>query len=311
MAAASARYSAADAGSPGPRQGQAQPEVRVVVGGAGLDDQPEVAGRLGVPARVELGAGQRLPDAAGAGLGGRGPLQDLGRCRRAAPAEQFQPTLVPGVRVTLRGIRVGQAICARPAFGPAALPGPLSQNDQALRRPAGNPEYRLVLLTCVQTLPSDPQPAPGARGLTLAPFRGVRYASDRVSGIANVTSPPYDVIGPGTVRAPPGSGTAQCRPADFARRRIPAIAARPRGRPAGRARPARLARLGRAGAGSAARAVRLRAEPARRRRMGPGPERGRSSSAGWSVPCGSSRLARPACCRTRTSCPGRCRAGAS
>ena len=37
------------------------------------------------------------------------------------------------------------------------------------------------------------------RGLTLEPFRGVRYASDRVSGIANVTSPPYDVIGPGTV----------------------------------------------------------------------------------------------------------------
>ncbi len=51
----------------------------------------------------------------------------------------------------------------------------------------------------MQTLPSDQQPAPGAHGLTLAPFRGVRYAADRVSGIANVTSPPYDVIGPGTV----------------------------------------------------------------------------------------------------------------
>jgi uncharacterized protein (DUF1015 family) len=51
----------------------------------------------------------------------------------------------------------------------------------------------------VQTLSSDQQPAPGAHGLTLAPFRGVRYASDRVSGIANITSPPYDVIGPGTV----------------------------------------------------------------------------------------------------------------
>ena len=49
------------------------------------------------------------------------------------------------------------------------------------------------------TLPSDHQPAPGPSGLTLAPFRGVRYATDRVSGIANVTSPPYDVIGPGTV----------------------------------------------------------------------------------------------------------------
>jgi len=51
----------------------------------------------------------------------------------------------------------------------------------------------------VQTLPSDPQPAHGGSGLELAPFRGVRYAADRVSGIANVTSPPYDVIGPGTV----------------------------------------------------------------------------------------------------------------
>ena len=51
----------------------------------------------------------------------------------------------------------------------------------------------------MQTLPSDPQPAPEPTGLTLAPFRGVRYAPDRVSGIANITSPPYDVIGPGTV----------------------------------------------------------------------------------------------------------------
>jgi uncharacterized protein (DUF1015 family) len=31
----------------------------------------------------------------------------------------------------------------------------------------------------------------------LAPFRGIRYARDRVSGIANVTSPPYDVISSG------------------------------------------------------------------------------------------------------------------
>jgi uncharacterized protein (DUF1015 family) len=44
----------------------------------------------------------------------------------------------------------------------------------------------------VQTLPSDP-----GSGLVLAPFRGIRYARDRVSGIANVTSPPYDVISEG------------------------------------------------------------------------------------------------------------------
>src|ERR1700735_974404 len=30
----------------------------------------------------------------------------------------------------------------------------------------------------------------------LAPFRGVRYAEGRVSGLAEVTSPPYDVIAP-------------------------------------------------------------------------------------------------------------------
>jgi len=44
----------------------------------------------------------------------------------------------------------------------------------------------------VQILSSGPEPA--APGLALAPFRGVRYARDRVSGLAEVTSPPYDVI---------------------------------------------------------------------------------------------------------------------
>ncbi len=43
----------------------------------------------------------------------------------------------------------------------------------------------------MQILPSGTQPA---SGLALAPFRGLRYAQDRVSGIAEVTSPPYDVI---------------------------------------------------------------------------------------------------------------------
>ncbi len=44
----------------------------------------------------------------------------------------------------------------------------------------------------MQTLPSD-----SGSGLVLTPFRGIRYARDRVSGIANVTSPPYDVINGG------------------------------------------------------------------------------------------------------------------
>ena len=43
----------------------------------------------------------------------------------------------------------------------------------------------------MQILPSGAQPA---SCLSLAPFRGLRYAQDRVSGIAEVTSPPYDVI---------------------------------------------------------------------------------------------------------------------
>jgi len=46
----------------------------------------------------------------------------------------------------------------------------------------------------VQTLPSK-----SGSGLALAPFRGIRYARDRVSGIANVTSPPYDVINGGVL----------------------------------------------------------------------------------------------------------------
>ncbi|MGH3248799.1 MAG: DUF1015 family protein [Trebonia sp.] len=36
-------------------------------------------------------------------------------------------------------------------------------------------------------------------GLLLTPFRAVRYDLSRVGGLANVTSPPYDVIGPGTL----------------------------------------------------------------------------------------------------------------
>jgi uncharacterized protein (DUF1015 family) len=46
----------------------------------------------------------------------------------------------------------------------------------------------------VQTLPSEV-----GSGLVLAPFRGIRYARHRVSGIANVTSPPYDVISGGSL----------------------------------------------------------------------------------------------------------------
>ncbi|MGH3212648.1 MAG: DUF1015 family protein [Trebonia sp.] len=46
--------------------------------------------------------------------------------------------------------------------------------------------------------PSGSDSDPGV-GLRLAPFRGVRYDLSRVAGLANVTSPPYDVIGPGSL----------------------------------------------------------------------------------------------------------------
>ena len=58
----------------------------------------------------------------------------------------------------------------------------------------------MALLSYVQILPSGGEQAPGPAGLELAPFRGVRYAPERVSGLAEVTSPPYDVIGQDTAQ---------------------------------------------------------------------------------------------------------------
>ena len=62
--------------------------------------------------------------------------------------------------------------------------------------PPGGNHYSLpVLQSYVPILPSSLATAPdGSSGLVLAPFRGVRYAEERVSGLAEVTSPPYDVI---------------------------------------------------------------------------------------------------------------------
>jgi uncharacterized protein (DUF1015 family) len=52
----------------------------------------------------------------------------------------------------------------------------------------------------VQTFPSGPAPAPREPvALSLEPFRAVRYSPERVSGLAEVTSPPYDVIGTAAV----------------------------------------------------------------------------------------------------------------
>ena len=52
----------------------------------------------------------------------------------------------------------------------------------------------------MQTLSSGRTPAPQEpAALVLEPFRAVRYSPGRVSGLAEVTSPPYDVIGPANV----------------------------------------------------------------------------------------------------------------
>jgi uncharacterized protein (DUF1015 family) len=59
----------------------------------------------------------------------------------------------------------------------------------------GNHDRPPVLQTYVPTLSSSAAPdSASTTGLVLAPFRGVRYAEDRVTGLAEVTSPPYDVI---------------------------------------------------------------------------------------------------------------------
>src|SRR5580700_8896548 len=59
--------------------------------------------------------------------------------------------------------------------------------------PGGNLGRPPVLQTCVPIPPSSKAPGPGAAPrLVLEPFRGIRYAEGRVSGLAEVTSPPYD-----------------------------------------------------------------------------------------------------------------------
>jgi len=59
----------------------------------------------------------------------------------------------------------------------------------------GNHDRPPGLQTYVPTLPSSAAPdSASTPGLVLAPFRGVRYAENRVTGLAEVTSPPYDVI---------------------------------------------------------------------------------------------------------------------
>src|SRR5690348_2510305 len=102
------------------------------------------------------------------GSAGRAPGGTTRSCRLPGPAGGRRSAGRPGPHPRLAGRH---------------RPRDLRQN--------GNRSRHGVLLTYVQILPSG---APPAADLVLAPFRGLRYAQDRVSGLAEVTSPPYDVI---------------------------------------------------------------------------------------------------------------------
>ena len=101
----------------GPGQGKAEPELGVVVGRAGLHDQPEVPGRLGVLAGVELRPGQGFQDAAGPWLSRCRPLQQLRGRGRTAPAEQ-----VEAARVELVSVGIGRGLARLTAgISPAGI----------------------------------------------------------------------------------------------------------------------------------------------------------------------------------------------
>lgn len=94
-------------GVPAAGEGQAKPEMCVIVTRARLHDPPETVGCRSVPAGVELCPAQGLQNAACPGLGRRSAFEQLGGCRRTAPAEQVEPAAVPGVGVTVRDRRAG------------------------------------------------------------------------------------------------------------------------------------------------------------------------------------------------------------
>src|SRR5260370_4243150 len=79
---------------PSPGQRQPEPELRVVVGRAGLDYPPETADGSFIMPGVELGPAQRLQNAARLGFSGGRALEPLSRRRRTAPAEQVKPSSV-------------------------------------------------------------------------------------------------------------------------------------------------------------------------------------------------------------------------
>ena len=93
------------------RQCEPEPELGIIVARASLDDPPEVPGRSGVLAGVELGARERLQYAPGPRLCRGGPLEELSGRRRTAPAEQVQATFVELMAVSaVSGNRMGSIL---------------------------------------------------------------------------------------------------------------------------------------------------------------------------------------------------------
>jgi hypothetical protein len=78
----------------GPGQGQAEPELGVIITRAGIDDAAEIAGRGRVLAGVELRPRQRLQYAPGSRLSRCSPFEQLGGGRGAASAEKVKAALV-------------------------------------------------------------------------------------------------------------------------------------------------------------------------------------------------------------------------
>jgi hypothetical protein len=95
---------------PRPGQGQAKPELGVIVAGASVHYPPEASGCRIVPAGIKLGPAQGLKDAARFGLRGRGALEQLRGSGRTAPAEQIEAAPVKGVNILVPGPRpIGRA----------------------------------------------------------------------------------------------------------------------------------------------------------------------------------------------------------
>lgn len=90
---------------PRPGQGQAKPELGVIVAWAGVHYPAEAAGRRLVPAGIKLCPAQGLQDAARFWLRGRRALEQLRRRCRAAAAEQIESAPVKGICVLVPGSR--------------------------------------------------------------------------------------------------------------------------------------------------------------------------------------------------------------